>query len=132
MSKKVYQTNINAKTDIETLKAVLKVYLTAYELNYKVKVRAKLVDTLVVYMLHGINRESDQMLADMGGTPIANIRVHKHELRNLGLIKKNIHNHGKSELRQELVDLVNLFNDVQKQGPNDFLYIVTLKNINNG
>ena len=129
MSKQVYLTEINTKTDVETLKAILKIYLTSYELNYKVRVRPKLVDTLVIYMMHGISEESDKIIAKMRNVPLKNIRVDKNALKNLKLVEQSGYNNRKSKLRTDLIDLVTLFNNTKDS--NGFISCFTFKNNNN-
>jgi len=130
MGKEAYVTKLTSKTDLGTLKSILKVYITAYEINFGVRVRPKLIDTLVFYMLEGINRESDTMLSEMFNVPMTNIRVHKNELKKLGLLKKTKYKGTTSELNVELERLVELFKS--KKDTNDFIYCLTFNNVNSG
>ena len=128
MSKQAYVTSLETKTDIETLKSIVKLYLASYELNYGVRVRPKLVDALVVYMRDGVSKESDELISDMYNLKLANIRVHKNELRKLGLLKKSKYRNRIEVLNEDLVNLINLFNETKDT--NNFIYCFTFKNLN--
>lgn len=126
MRKEAYITNIESNTDIQSLKAIVRIYLTSYELLYGVRVRPKLVDALIIYMKNGISRDSDQLIADMYNLKLTNIRVHKNELRKLGLLKKSKYRNRIELLNQDLVNLMDLYS--KTKDTNKFIYCFTFKN----